>query len=359
MLLVGNNLSAKIEITTATYADQQEWDSFVHSHPNASPYHLYAWGQAITQAYGHQHIYLIARQDGEVVGVLPLVLLKLSVLLNEIVALPFCDIGGCLSINRGVERQLLTETVLYGKQLKTRTIQLRGSLRNKSGPDATFTQIESDKVRMLLALPESSESLLTSFKSKLRSQVRKSEKNGVVFRWAGEDGVDSFYSVFSSNMRDLGSPVHSKKLFQSIMLNYGDNARIGLTEFEGQCIGAGLILYTREQVSIPWASTLRQHNRLAPNMLLYWNCLKYAADNNKKTFDFGRSTRNEGTFRFKKQWGAQPVPLAWYSSKSTPSVEKEEQTQSSGREMVAAVWKKLPLQVANSLGPQLRKYINL
>ena len=348
-----------LKITTATAADQQEWDDFVHSHPNASAYHLYAWGRAISQAYGHRLIYLVARQDGEVVGVLPLVHLSFPLLLNELVASPFCDVGGCLSTNMGVEGQLLDEAVKYGKQIKAKTIQLRGSLHNAFAADTTFTQIESDKVRMLLTLPNSSEALLTSFKSKLRSQVRKSGKNGVVFRWAGEDGVDSFYSVFCNNMRDLGSPVHSKKLFQAIMQNFGDKARIGLTEFEGQCIGAGLILSTDKQTSIPWASTLRQHNKLAPNMLLYWNCLKYAADNNKNIFDFGRSTENEGTFRFKKQWGAEPVPLPWYAYPALSMQPSENDGKPSNRDKVAAIWMKMPLSVANFVGPQLRKYINL
>jgi len=353
-------LSATIKITTATNTDQQDWDSFVHSYPSASPYHLFAWGQAIRQAYGHDLLYLLARQDNEVVGILPMVHLKLPLLLNELVALPFCDVGSCLAVNRSVESELLAEAVKCGEQLNIKNIQLRGQLQSEYVPDTSFTIIESDKIRMLLDLPDSSEVMLTSFKSKLRSQVRKSEKNGVVFRWTETDGVDSFYSVFCSNMRDLGSPVHSKSLFHAIMGKYGENARIGLAEFEGKCIGAGLILSTKNQTSIPWASTLRQYNRLAPNMLLYWNCLKFSADNGKKVFDFGRSTENEGTFRFKKQWGAKPAPLPWYSSSSNcQNAVKEEQTKSTGRDKVSAIWKKMPVPMANFIGPRLRKYINL
>ena len=349
-----------IEITTATPADQQEWDSFVLSHPGASPYHFFAWGTAIRQAYGHERYYLMARQDSKLVGILPLVHLKLSFFINELVALPFCDVGNCLAVNSAIEGKLLAEALKLGKQLKTKNIQLRGALHSENNSNYPITPLESNKVRMLLNLPESSEVLLKSFKSKLRSQVRKAEKNGVVFRWAGKEGVDSFYSVFCSNMRDLGSPVHSRKLFHAIMENFGENARIGLAEFEGKCIGAGLILSTNEQTAIPWASTLRQHNRLAPNMLLYWNCLKFAADNGKKIFDFGRSTEKEGTFRFKKQWGATSASLPWYSSPpGPPQASKENQTKPSRRETVAEIWKKMPVPIANFVGPQLRKYISL
>jgi lipid II:glycine glycyltransferase (peptidoglycan interpeptide bridge formation enzyme) len=162
-------------------------------------------------------------------------------------------------------------------------------------------------------------------------------------------------------MRELGSPVHSKKLFSAVMDKYGEKARIGLAEYEGKCISAGLILSTEEQTSIPWASSLRNFNHLAPNMLLYWNFLKFAADNGKKIFDFGRSTENEGTFRFKRQWGAEPFPLTWYSSCPGTLVQSLNAVHDkiSGRESAANLWKKLPISITNILGPQLRKYINL
>ncbi len=348
-----------MEISTATPTEHQEWDAFVHSHPQASPYHLYAWGQAIAKAYGHKPIYLIARQDDQVVGVLPLVQLKLPVLLNELVALPFCDVGSCLAANRQAEDRLLVEAVKCREQTKAKALQLRGPLRDAAAGSVSFSPVESGKVRMLLALPDSSEELLASFKSKLRSQVNKAEKNGVAFRWTGGDGVDLFYGVFCQNMHELGSPAHSRAFFQAIMQNYGDHARIGLAEVEGLCIGAGLILSTDTKTSIPWASTLRQYNRLAPNMLLYWNCLKYAADNKKNVFDFGRSTENEGTYRFKKQWGASPVPLVWYHFHAEPAQPLVGAGKPGKKELAAALWMKLPLPLANILGPKLRRYINL
>ncbi len=353
-------MSNTIEIALASPADQHEWDVFVLACPAAAPYHLFAWSSAIKKAYGHEIYPLMARQNGIVVGILPLVHLKLSLLLNELVALPFCDVGNCLTTNCDVEEKLLVQALDIGKQKKTKTIQLRGQLQSRYNDDSSFTRLKRNKVRMILDLPPSSNELFENFKAKLRSQVRKAENNGITFRWTGTEGVDSLYSVFCSNMRDLGSPVHSKKFFKAIMEQFGKGGRIGLTEFEGQCIGAGLILSTDEQTAIPWASTLRQYNQLAPNMLLYWNCLKFAADNGKKKFDFGRSTEDEGTFRFKKQWGAEPIPLSWYASHpGIPAPSDENQTNPTRRKRMAKIWKKLPLPIANFVGPQLRKYINL
>jgi FemAB-related protein (PEP-CTERM system-associated) len=213
---------------------------------------------------------------------------------------------------------------------------------------------------MFFNLPASADDLFESFKSKLRSQVRKAEKNGVSFRWGNSSDVGPAYDVFSRNMRELGSPVHSKSFIKAVLSNYGDRAKLGLTEFEGKTIGMGIILLGGKGVSIPWASTLREYNRLSPNMLLYWNALKYSADNGYSFFDFGRSSEGEGTYKFKKQWGAKPIPLVWYEYIGSGKDEnKHGSTDSRKREIAAAIWQKLPLCVANRIGPHIRKYISL
>ena len=191
------------------------------------------------------------------------------------------------------------------------------SSKNLFHPEKTY------KVRMFLNLPDSSEALMKSFKSKLRSQIRKAEKNGLTFAWGNYEDLDDYYAVFSENMRDLGSPVHSQKWFDAILHNFGANARLGKVTFQGVTVGSCIILTTRNKVAIPWASTLRQYNNLAPNMLLYWNVLKYSCDIGFKMFDFGRSSVGEGTYKFKTQWGAQAIPLTWYSMSITNRGKKE------------------------------------
>lgn len=340
--------------------DQGKWDEYVLSHPDASPYHLWAWKKSVEQAYGHKTFYFLVEENAQVAGAFPLVHLRIPLLLNELAALPFCDVGNCLADSVQVQDALLENAKELFKTIRCRKVGLRGTLKESDLLGQSFHVEKTGKVRMLFSLPDSSEALLASFKSKLRSQIRKAEKNGVQFRWAGSDGVELLYAVYSRNMRDLGSPPHSRQWFDSIMTNYGEKARIGLAEYEGKCIGAGLILSTNSLTVIPWASTLREHNRLSPNMLLYWNFLKHSADNGFKTFDFGRSTEGEGTYRFKKQWGAQPVPLLWYSLRKT-TVQKDNsvQPQSNTRDRIASIWEKMPLPVSNFVGPRLRKYISL
>ena len=143
---------------------------------------------------------------------------------------------------------------------------------------------------MILDLPESSEALWSSFKSKLRSQIRKPRKEGLTFRMGSSELIDSFYQVFSRNMKDLGSPVHAKKWFQAVLDYFGERAHVGIVYREDLPMASGIVLDCRQTVSIPWASTLREYNSLSPNMLLYWGFLEYACSSGFKTFDFGRST---------------------------------------------------------------------
>jgi FemAB-related protein (PEP-CTERM system-associated) len=349
-------------VRPAETSDQDKWDIYVAAHPDASPYHLFAWKNAVEEAYGHKGYYLLALDNaGTITGILPLIHLRLSFLVSELTALPFCDVGSVLCDNERVSDLLLAEALTLGNKLKCQKIRLRGNTYITSTLTDKIYPEKNDKVRMFLSLPESSEALLQGFKSKLRAQIRKAEKNRLSFFWGSESDIDDYYAVFSENMRDLGSPVHSKQWFQSILKHYGTHARLGLTAFKERIVGGCIILSVGQKTSIPWASTIRRYNRLGPNMLLYWNVLKYSTDAGITTFDFGRSSEGEGTYNFKKQWGADPSPLNWYSNTrpNGSTVGTKSHAGSDGREILSEIWRKFPTPLANILGPRIRKYISL
>ncbi len=348
----------EITVFQAKRNDQKIWDDFVLNRPDASPYHLFAWKLAIEASYGHPCYYLCAEKKGQLVGILPLVHIRFFGMVDELTALPFCDVGNCVCDTDEVQDALLTEARSVQKSLNCKKLNIRGPLRKTQLKNDTFITEETGKVRMLLNLASSSDELFSGFKSKLRSQVRKAEKNGVSFRWAELTDLDTIYSIFSKNMHTLGSPVHSKSWLRSILEHYKNRAKVGLAEFEGKAVGMGVILLGGHSVSIPWASTIREFNRLGPNMLLYWNFLKFSADNDYKIFDFGRSTEGEGTYRFKKQWGAKPTPLIWYTDANAGKDEPGHHPPNK-RDTAADLWQKIPLPIANIVGPHLRKYISL
>ena len=167
-------------------------------------------------------------------------------------------------------------------------------------------------------------------------------------------------------MRRLGSPPHSLAWFDAIHRHYSawGDMFIVIVRQEGKAIGAGWVLLCGTSAVIPWASTLADYNSLAPNMLLYWVIQAHLCDSGVRQFDFGRSTFGEGTYKFKKQWGARPIPLDWREWNAQGIVPSVKTPVHGGpasrlRPLIESAWQRLPLMVTNSLGPRLRRYITL
>jgi FemAB-related protein (PEP-CTERM system-associated) len=358
-----------LSICLASSEDKLRWDNYVLAHNSASPYHLYGWKEAVEGAYKFKSYYLTAVDQERIVGILPLFFLTYPLMRSgNLVALPYCDVGGPLTDNEEVSELLIQFAVDLGLQLKAKYIDIRGAaVQSVLKSTGYIVEEKSDKVRMLLDLPHSSEELWQSFRSKLRSQVNKSKKNGLTFLFS--QNLEDFYAVFAKNMHELGSPVHSYEWFKAIFQGYGDRAHLGLV-YDGQkAIAGGVLLNTDRQVSIPWASTMRDFNHLSPNMLLYWSFLEYSVERGFSIFDFGRSTAGEGTYRFKSQWGAQPVPLVWniLHFRKKRIIGANTATQGGGintfglqkRAVAAKLWRLLPSGFVNWTGPIIRKFISL
>lgn len=349
-------------IRQATEEDIKIWDHYVATHPLATPYHKFAWGQACLKAYKQTPLYLIAQNaSGDVCGVLPIIRFKRPLSSGALCSLPYCDTGFALADDDTIKQSLFD----YATELAT-SQNLTIDYRDASNDIAEKAAIsDGQKVVMRMPLPEDSDTLLSSFKSKLRSQVRKAEKNGLTAKvsetWTEHNNqLDSFYDVFKQNMRQLASPVHSKAWFCAILQGYGEQCRLSVVYYNDIPVGAGIVLLNGKTAVIPWASTVQQYNRLAPNMLLYWSLLANATDSGMQVFDFGRSSFSEGTYKFKSQWGAQPYLLKW-SDSYTPTQISPAVSAPSGpvRNLAESVWPRLPLGLTVSLGSAIRKYISL
>lgn len=353
--------NAEITLRLANPEDSTFWDSYVDSHTQGTPYHKSAWLNAVFSSYRFSQHSIIAYDTNtqHVVGVFPLVLMNVPLKGKSLCALPYCDVGGPLYDSETVYNAMLDYAHELLPKLKAKTLQIRQCHPDKLDE----AQLHGQKVRMLLSLPPDSESLMASFKSKLRSQIRKAEKNGLTYT-AGNDPtlLNDFYDVYCTNMRDLGSPAHHKSWFINVIKFYGHNALVSVVYHEDKAIGAGIVLFNSDIACIPWASTKQSYNRLAPNMLLYWSVLAATADKKVTMFDFGRSTFNEGTYKFKKQWGATPLKLNWqtFDANQRKIGHDDGATKSSNlRAKIESIWKKLPLGLTIFIGGRIRRYIDL
>ena len=338
-----------IIVSKLTTDHHDDWDEYVFK-IKASIYHDSRWSQLIEKVFGHESHYLMAVENEKVVGILPLVQLKSLLFGNFMVSMPYFNYGGVAADSNEITGLLIKAAQEQRKQLGCSHIEFRfDKEQNIDLPKRT------DKVTMLLDLPDDPEILWQEIGSKRRAQVKRPIREGVEFLYGGEELLDDFYHVFSINMRDLGTPVYSKRFFAEILKTFKQETLIAVARLNGEPVGAGFLIGHNGKLEIPWASTLRKYNRLGINMFLYWNILKTAIEKNYQVFDFGRSSKDAGTLKFKKQWGGKPLQLNWYYDLE-PSCDIPVFNHKNVKyEAAVNIWKKLPLRFTRLLGPHIVK----
>jgi FemAB-related protein (PEP-CTERM system-associated) len=208
---------------------------------------------------------------------------------------------------------------------------------------------------MILPLPGEESELWNSFAPKLRAQIRRPQRENPQVYFNESTALDEFYSVFSRNMRDLGTPVYSKSFFCSILDYFTKQSHIIVIKLDHRPVAAAFLLGHGDTLEIPWASTIREVNHYSINMLLYWEVLRFAIKKRYVYFDFGRSSKGTGTYRFKQQWGAQPKPLYWHywlkNGGDLPSLNPSNPKYA----LMINIWKRLPIPITNLIGPMVVK----
>ena len=333
-------------------SDFSEWDEFVLQHPDSRGPHLSNWQRVIENSFGHKCHLLAARENGKIEGILPLTHMNSRIFGSFLISVPYLNYGGIIAYNDKARKALQEFAETLGRKLSVDHIEYRHESTQIQG-----IPTKQHKVAMLLDLPNDPEVLWKGFKAKLRSQIRKPQKENCTARIGREEELDAFYNVFSINMRDLGTPVYPKKFFRNILKAFPESSWICNIYHNGEAYASGFVFGFRDVMEIPWASSLREHNRIAPNMLLYWSVLEFAIKQNFKRFDFGRSSPEEGTFKFKAQWGAKPVPLNWQYWLANGGAMPDISPKNGKYKLAIQMWQKLPLSITQLMGPSIIKNI--
>ena len=331
---------------------QTLWEDYVVSHPQGSNYHQIGWKTVIEKSFGHRTRYFLALEGGEVVGILPLAILKSQLFGRSVVSLPFLNYGGLLSSHEQAEEALVSAATRLAIEERVEYIELRHWNAHGLGLVS-----KRHKVTMLLSLASESDAQWKHFDAKVRNQIRKAGKLGLTVQVGGNELLHTFYSIFSRNMRDLGTPVYGRSFFESIVKVFPLHTRIFVVKSKEIPVAAGLSTIFKDTMEVPWAGSIAEYRSMCPNMLLYWEAIQFGIRQGMRTFDFGRSTPGEGTYRFKAQWGATAQPLVWeYWIKDGGSLPNISPTNAKFS-LAIKLWKKLPLAVANLLGPPIVRVI--
>jgi len=280
---------------------------------------------------------------------MPLVTMSSHIFGRFAVSMPYLNYGGPLSDSPAIDQALIDKAIEISRDSKSTHLELREFEQRQNCTTKTH------KVTMVLPLPDTAEALDKQLGSKLRSQLRKSSTDNIDIQFGREELLADFYQVFSRNMRDLGTPVYQREFFATVLRQFSDTSTLAVSYINRKPVAAGFLLRHRDTLEIPWASSLRKYNHLHVNLYMYHQILRYAVETNCQFFDFGRSSKNATTYRFKKQWGPTEIPLYWnYYNFSEKPIDLS--PDNPGFSLAIQAWQKLPLPLANFLGPHLIKY---
>lgn len=330
--------------------EPRDWDALVRSSQGWTPFHTWPMLDVVRRVHRHECIPLAARgADGALAGVLPLVRVKSRLFGHFLVSMPFVNYGGPLGSDEAVAA-LAAHAGELAREQRVRLLELRSRV-----PLLVDLPVSHRKITVVLDLPAGDpDKLMGSFKAKVRSQVRRPQKEGVEVR-IGRDQVEPFFAVFAQHMRDLGTPTQPRALFTALADAFGDDIWFGCAWLGGRPIATGCGFRWGGEFEMTWASALSAYNGIAPNMLVYWAFMERATREGLTLFNFGRCTPDSGTHRFKLQWGSRDEPLYWYQradgAATTPSPDDAKYAWG------PRLWKRLPLPLANALGPHIVRAI--
>jgi FemAB-related protein (PEP-CTERM system-associated) len=336
-----------VVVRTLDAASEAAWDRFVTATPNGTFFHRAGWAKVIEAAFGHATHFSMAERDGAITGVMPLGRVKTALFGDTLISAPFCVYGGPLAADAESEAALIAHAEALLIRTGAQALEFRGLEPHAQapgwvdGPDLYVTfrkSIEADHERNMKAIPR-----------KQRAMVRKGILNGLT-SVANRDS-DALHAVYAESVRNLGTPVFSRRYFRVLMDVFGNDADVVTVLDAGTPIASVMNFYFRDEVLPYYGGGTAAARGRAGNDFLYWETMRRAADRGCQMFDFGRSKIGTGAFSFKHNWGFEPAKLHYrFRLKLGESIPDHNPLNPKYRMFIAA-WKKLPLPVANAIGP--------
>lgn len=326
-----------------------EWDDFVKASPEATFFHLSGWRRVLEESLGHKAHYLYAERNGQIVGVLPLGHVKTLLFGNALISVPFCVYGGVAAEDESTAKALTRAACDLANRLQVDYLELRS--RARRNPDwpckddlyVTFRKnIDQDVEQNMLAIPR-----------KQRAMVRR----GIKRELQGEidQGLDRFFSIYSDSVRRLGTPVFARRYFEKLKEVFGDDCDVLTVSRDGRPVSSVMSFYFRDEVLPYYGGGTLEARSVAGFDFLYWELMRRACEKGYRVFDYGRSKVGTGSFSFKKNWGFAPEPLYYeyylVRAKQIPDINPLNPKY----RLFIETWKRLPLPVANLLGPMVSR----
>ncbi len=328
--------------------DKVRWDAFVDSCLDATFFHRSGWKEVIERAFGHKTYFLLAEQDGVIQGVLPLAQIRHFLFGHSLSSLPFCVYGGIAATSMPAREKLDAAAQDIASKLNVDYLEYRNIRpHHEDWPSkdlyVTFRKpIDPDVEQNMKNIPR-----------KQRAMVRSGIKNNLVSEL--DDGIERFFGVFSDNMLRHGTPALSKGYFALLMETFGQDCEVLSVTHDGEVVSSVLSFYFRDEVLPYYAGDTVKARSLAANDFKYWELMRRACERGYRVFDYGRSKRGTGSFDFKKNWGFEATPLSYEYQLHKAQAVPDQNPLNPKYQLFIKAWRKLPLSVANFIGPHIVK----
>lgn len=330
---------------------EKAWDDFVAGNESATFFHLTGWKRVVEKTFGFKPYYLASWDGDRIEGILPLFLVPRLPTGKCLMSIPFAVYGGIVAEGKEAEGRLFESARELLERVGGRYLELRHV--GKSGLPLAVKDLYATFRRPIFS---SEEANLNAIPRKERAEIRKGIKNGLVSRIGGEEHLDRFFRVYGHSVRNLGSPVYPKALFRNLLEEFKERCRI-MTVWHRESMAAGVMtFFFKDQVMPYYGGALKEGFALSVNDFMYWELMRYGLENGYGTFDFGRSKKGTGPYRFKEHWGFVPQPLS-YEYLLPGNAPMPDASPANPRYAAAiSLWKKLPQGLTDLLGPPLSRY---
>jgi len=323
-------------------------DAYALAQEAGTPFHLSRWNLAVCAGCRQVPHLLIAERGGAVTGILPLTEVHSPLFGRALASTGFAVSGGILADDDASAQALADASVRLAESLSCPSVELRGgwlppAWHRDDGSYLGFTRpIAADDDAELLAIPR-----------KQRAEVRRALGNGMTVT-SGRDAAEraDHHAVYAASVRNLGTPVFPKALFAAVLERFGDDADILTVRSDGRPVASVLSLYHRGTVMPYWGGGTAEARALRANDLMYYALMGHARARGCTTFDFGRSKVGTGAAAFKRNWGFTGVPLSYAVHGDEPRTINPLDPKYQAK---IALWKRLPLPVANLIGPWIAR----
>ena len=309
------------------------------------------WLSAIAEGTGNPAYGIVVERGTTLSGWLPLTLVHSPLFGRALVSSGF-GVGGGMLVLRQRDIDLLAQAA---SELAQRLCVPSIELRHAVAP-CDWDTIEGKHVNFARDLAEDDEAQLLAIPRKARAEVRKGLANDLtVTVGSSEQERAAHYAVYAESVHNLGTPVFPRSLFDAVLDRFGDDADILTVSYGGRPTASVLSIYHDATVMPFWGGGTFAARNLRANERMYYELMLHARRKGCTRFDFGRSKTGSGPFSFKKNWGFEPEPLIYRSWSAPGSEGRNIDPPDAGYSAKIELWKRLPLTLANRIGPAIAR----